>query len=84
MTQDPAGWGAYERLVLAKLEELSSELKELRVDLQDEVKDIHKEQTKQDVAIAMLQVKSGVFGALSGLVVLAMYVGYMLLGGGGA
>lgn len=83
-TPDPAGWGAYERLVLAKLEELSNEMKELRVDLKEEVKDIRKEQTKQDVAIAMLQVKAGLFGSLAGLVTLAVYIGYTILGGGSA
>ena len=83
-TPDPAGWGAYERLVLAKLEELSNEMKELRVDLNEEVKDIRKEQTKQDVAIAMLQVKAGLFGSLAGLVTLVVYIGYTILGGGSA
>ena len=80
---DGQGWGSYERLVLAKLEELSEDIKELRTDLQEEVKDIRREQTKQDVAIAMLQVKSGVWGAAAGLVTVALYIGYSLLGGGG-
>lgn len=84
MNQDPAGWGAYERLVLAKLEDLSQDIKELRAEVQEEVKDIRKEQTKQDVNIAMLQVKSGLWGAMAGLVTLALYVGYSMLGGGGA
>ena len=70
--------------MLAKLEELSNEMKELRVDLNEEVKDIRKEQTKQDVAIAMLQVKAGLFGSLAGLVTLAVYIGYTILGGGSA
>jgi hypothetical protein len=81
MNQD--GWGSYERLVLAKLEELSDDIKELRTEVKTEVKDIRSEQTKQDVAIAMLQVKSGVWGAAAGLLTVAVYIGYSLLGGGG-
>jgi hypothetical protein len=80
---DPGGWGAYERLVLAKLEELSDDVKELNQKIDEEVKDIRREQTKQDVAIAMLQVKSGVWGAVAGVVTVALYIGYTLLGGGG-
>lgn len=81
---DLNGWGSYERLVLSKLEELSTDIKEINQKIDDEVKDIRREQTKQDVAIAMLQVKAGVFGSLAGLVTLAVYIGYTLLGGGGA
>jgi hypothetical protein len=80
---NPGGWGAYERLVLTKLEDLSAEIKELRVDINEEVKDIRKEQTKQDVAIAMLQVKSGLWGAVAAVMTVALFVGYQLLGGGG-
>ena len=92
-TPDPNGWGAYERLVLAKLEELSDDMKDLRgevkeefrgirTELQAEVSDIRKEQTKQDVAIAMLNVKSGIWGAGAAVITLGLYIGYSLLGGG--
>ena len=69
--QTTEGWGAYERMVLAKLEELG-----------DDVKDIQREQTRQGVEIAMLRVKSGLWGATAGLVPFGLYVAYALLGGG--
>jgi hypothetical protein len=83
MIDNQGGWGSYERLVLSKLEELSEDFKSLNQKIDEEVKDIRREQTKQDVAIAMLQVKSGVWGAVAGLVTVALYIGYTLLGGGG-
>ena len=82
MINDPGSWGSYERLVLAKLEELSDDIKELRIEVQEEVKDIRREQTKQDVAIAMLQVRSGIWGAAAALVTIGLYVAYALLSGG--
>lgn len=70
--EETAGWGAYERLVLAKLDELSDDIKEIQI-----------EQGRQRVDLAMLKVKSGVWGAAAGLVPFAMYAAYALLGGGG-
>ena len=81
-TPDPAGWGSYERLVLSKLEELSEDVKALNQKIDEEVKDIRREQTKQDVAIAMLNVRSGMWGAAAGLVTVGLYVAYALLSGG--
>lgn len=69
---DPQGWGAYERLVLAKLDELA-----------EDVREIQAEQGRQRVDIAMLKVKSGVWGAAAGLIPFGLYVAYALLAGGG-
>ena len=69
-TQDHAGWGSYERLVLAKLEELSEDIKE-----------IQKNQARQNVEIAMLRVKSGLWGATAGLIPFGLWIAYALLGG---
>jgi hypothetical protein len=69
MNQD--GWGAYERLVLAKLEELSEDIKE-----------IQSTQARQNVEIAMLRVKSGLWGATAGLIPFGLWIAYALLGGG--
>ena len=70
-TNDHAGWGAYERLVLAKLEELSEDIKE-----------IQSTQARQNVEIAMLRVKSGLWGATAGLIPFGLWIAYALLGGG--
>lgn len=70
---DPGGWGTYERLVLAKLDELGEDIKE-----------IQKEQVRQRVDIAMLKVKSGMWGAAAGLIPFGLYIAYALLGGGGS
>jgi hypothetical protein len=67
------GWGAYERLVLAKLDELSSDIKEIQAT-----------QGRQSIDIAMLKVKAGVWGAAAGLVPFALYAAYALLSGGGS
>jgi hypothetical protein len=69
MNQD--GWGSYERLVLAKLEELS-----------DDIKEIQSTQARQNVEIAMLRVKSGLWGATAGLIPFGLWIAYALLGGG--
>lgn len=69
MNQD--GWGSYERLVLAKLEELSEDIKE-----------IQSTQARQNVEIAMLRVKSGLWGATAGLIPFGLWIAYALLGGG--
>ena len=76
------GWGAYERLVLAKLEDLSEDIKQLNAKIDEEVKDIRREQTRQDVSIAMLNVKSGVWGAGAAILTVGLYVAYALLSGG--
>lgn len=65
------GWGAYERLVLAKLEELSEDIKEMQAT-----------QARQNVEIAMLRVKSGLWGATAGLIPFGLWIAYALLGGG--
>lgn len=68
---DPAGWGSYERMVLAKLEELS-----------DDIKEIQATQSRQNVEIAMLRVKSGLWGATAGLIPFGLWIAYALIGGG--
>jgi hypothetical protein len=67
---DASSWGSYERLVLSKLDELS-----------EDVKEIQQEQGRQRIDIAMLKVRSGVWGAAAGLVPFGLYVAYALLGG---
>lgn len=67
---EPTGWGSYERLVLAQLEELSKDVKEIQA-----------AQARQNVEIAMLRVKSGLWGATAGLIPFALYVAYALLNG---
>lgn len=62
-------WGAYERLVLAKLDELSVDIKEIQA-----------EQSRQRVDVAMLKVKSGLWGGIAGLVPFGLFVAYALLG----
>lgn len=63
------GWSEYQRLVLSKLDDLTSEVRDLREDQQ---------QTKIDVA--MLQVKAGVFGVVGGLLPFGLFVAYQILG----
>jgi hypothetical protein len=69
-SEGQAGWGAYERLVLSKLDELGEDIKAMQ-----------KEQSRQSVEIAMLKVKSGLWGAVAGLIPFALYVAYALSGG---
>ena len=74
------GWGAYERLVLAKLDELGQDIKDLRTEVAEEVKDLRTEQVRQKVDIAMLNVKSGLWGLAGGGIIVAGLIGYSILG----
>lgn len=64
------GWSGYQRLVLSEIRGLKDEVHELRKELQD---------TRIDVA--MLQVKSGVWGLVGGLLPFGLWVAYQLLSG---
>jgi hypothetical protein len=68
---DTNGWSRSERLVMHKLDELTEEVRGLRVDIQ---------KTKVDVAI--LQVKAGVFGLVGGLLPFGLFVAYQIVGSG--
>lgn len=72
MPAEGNGWSGYQRLVLSKLDELQEEVRELR-----------KDQQKTKIDVAMLQVKAGVFGLVGGLLPFGMFVGYQVLGGSG-
>jgi hypothetical protein len=60
------GWSGYGKLVLAELERLNKNVKE-----------VEKSQQKIQIEIAMLKVKSGVWGAIAGAIpatVVAIYI----------
>lgn len=64
--QSEDGWREYRRLIIAELERINSSIIEINKKMEafrtDEISQIK-------VAIAMLQVKSGVWGAAAGLLV---------------
>ena len=67
----PNGWREYQNLVLHELRSHSTDLKEIRKELQA----VHTD-------IAMLKVKAGVWGGLGGLIGSAIVVASVLLGSG--
>lgn len=64
------GWPEYQRLVLAKLDELSSDVKEIQAT-----------QARQNQDIAVLKVKSGLWGGAAGLIPFGLWVAYALIQG---
>lgn len=66
LPEEAASWGEYRRLILSELERIGRDIETINKKLdglrQDDLAQVR-------VDIAMLQVKSGVWGALSGLVV---------------
>lgn len=63
---DPKDWFEYRRLILSELERISRTLVELNKKI-DDLRATDISQLKVDVA--MLQVKSGIWGGLAGIVV---------------
>ena len=72
------GWNRYELLVLQRLDGLSTEIKEVKAEL-------HNMQTEEigklKIEIAMLKVKAGAWGAVSGAIPAAVIAIYFLVGG---
>ncbi len=62
----PGDWGQYRKLILSELQRISQDLKDLGSRL-DTFRDAELSQIKIDVA--MLKVKAGVWGGMSGLLV---------------
>lgn len=67
--QEMNGWGKYSLLVMAKLDEHQKLLE-----------GINSELTKIHVEIAMLKVKSGMWGALAGVIPVVIFIIFKSLG----
>lgn len=63
---DERSWKEYRRLVVAELERIDKGLQQLNTKLDDALTDRDKAVNDIRVAVGMLQVKCGLWGALSG------------------
>ena len=84
------GWSRYEERVLSELRDLKNEVKELRKDMDEKVDtlraEIHRMEAQQiselKGRVSVLEFKSGVWGAVGGVITLALYIGAQILQGG--
>lgn len=72
------GWSRFERVIVYRLDKLDESLVGVRQELHDIRND---EIARLKVDIAMLKVKSGLWGAAAGFIPAALVVAYVLLGG---
>lgn len=80
MSDSPTnGWSQYQKLVLAKLESLEDEVKETR----EQIASLSNTEVRNlQIEVAMLKVKSGLWGAAAGFVPAALFVAYELISRG--
>jgi len=69
---DNNGWNEWSRYVLAELTRLNSRVEAIPVAINLKVDEINKALKKIEVEIGKLQVKSGIWGAIGGLVPVAI------------
>ena len=67
---EPNGWTEYRKLVLKELEDLCNDIKDIRTDMAT----IAKDQVTIKEEISALKVKSGIWGAISGAVVVLITI----------
>lgn len=75
----PDGWERYQERVLSEIHDLKADVKSIRSDIAQ----IHmNEITELKVEIAMLKIKSGLWGAAAGLLPAGLLVAYEILKAG--
>ena len=72
------GWSGYEKLVLARLEQLDERL----VHLDNRITRMQDEEiTRLKIEVAMLKVKSGLWGAAAGMLPVGLFVAFQIMAG---
>lgn len=77
---EAGGWTEYRRLILSELERINKALHEIDEKIDDK---LIGEVAKLKVDVGMLQVRSGIWGAIAGIVTTVSFILAALLGGKG-